>query len=98
MPGTREAATSGAAEPYFHARVRRRRRAWGLLRRPQAALGFAVLAVVVITALGAPFVAPHDPYIQSLDKRLQPPFWTGGSLTHPLGTDQLGRDILSRLI
>lgn len=98
MPETREASTSGAVELYSHANVRRRRRAWGLLRRPQAVLGLAALAVVVITAIGAPFVAPHDPYVQSLDERLRPPFWSGGSLTHPLGTDQLGRDILSRLI
>jgi len=76
----------------------RRRRAWGLLRRPQALLGFTTLAIVMVIAIGAPFVAPHDPYVQALDKRLQPPFWSGGSLTHPLGTDQLGRDILSRLI
>ena len=52
----------------------------------------------MVIAIGAPFVAPHDPYVQALDKRLQPPFWSGGSLTHPLGTDQVGRDILSRLI
>lgn len=98
MPGTREPSTPGAVEADRRASSPRRRRASGLLRRPQAVLGLAVLSVVMVMAIGAPFVAPHDPYVQSLDERLRPPFWSGGNLTHPLGTDQLGRDILSRLI
>ena len=52
---------------------------------------------MVAIAVTAPLIAPHDPYRQSLDSRLRPPVWSGGSLVHPLGTDQLGRDILSRL-
>ena len=50
-------------------------------------------------ALLAPVLAPYDPGEQNLDARLQPPAWLdGGSLQHPLGTDHLGRDILSRII
>jgi ABC-type dipeptide/oligopeptide/nickel transport system permease subunit len=75
-------------------------RAWRKLgRNPAAVLGGLVLLVVVGAALAAPQVAPHDPARQSLLRRLTPPVWErGGSAAYPLGTDQLGRDILSRLI
>ena len=47
----------------------------------------------------APYIAPHDPVIPSLRLRLKPPVWMdGGSWTYVLGTDHLGRDILSRII
>lgn len=49
-------------------------------------------------AIGAPLIAPHDPFAQNLDGRLAPPTWAGGVRAHLLGTDQLGRDELSRLI
>jgi peptide/nickel transport system permease protein len=69
-------------------------RAWAQLRRNRAALaGLVVVGVVLLAALFAPFLAPYNPYIVLLDARLQPP-----SGAHPLGTDELGRDILSRLI
>ena len=60
----------------------------------------AILALVlVIPALLAPLIAPYDPLRGSLAKRLKPPVWQeGGSMDHVLGTDKLGRDILSRLI
>ena len=55
--------------------------------------------LLVIPAVLAPQVAPHDPLKGSLAKRLKPPVWQeGGSLEYPLGTDKLGRDILSRMI
>jgi len=58
-----------------------------------------VLAVLVFIAIFAPAVAPHPPNKMSLTKRLQPPaFVMGGSRAHILGTDKLGRDILSRAI
>jgi peptide/nickel transport system permease protein len=61
--------------------------------------GAGVLLFIVIVALLAPLLAPHDPYAQDLGKRLIPPIWhETGSWAHPLGTDQLGRDYLSRLI
>lgn len=55
--------------------------------------------LLVIPAVLAPQVAPHDPLKGSLANRLRAPAWQeGGSLTYPLGTDKLGRDILSRMI
>lgn len=57
------------------------------------------LALIVVSAISAPLVAPHDPNAQSIADRLAPPAWlSGGSVTHLLGTDELGRDILSRII
>jgi peptide/nickel transport system permease protein len=56
--------------------------------------GSVLVAVVVLTALLAPLLAPHDPYVQVLQDRLVGP----GSPGHLLGTDQFGRDLLSRLI
>ena len=62
-------------------------------------LGALFLLVLVFSAIFAPLVAPHDPSDQELVKRLLPPFWADrGSWSHPLGTDGLGRDVLSRLI
>jgi peptide/nickel transport system permease protein len=58
-----------------------------------------VLAVLLFIAIFAPVVAPHPPNKMSLTKRLQPPaFVMGGSRAYILGTDKLGRDILSRAI
>ena len=55
--------------------------------------------MIVIMALAAPLLAPHDPYQQDLNARLTGPIWhDGGSWDHILGTDNLGRDYLSRLI
>ena len=62
-------------------------------------IGAGVLAAVVFMALAAPLLAPYDPYDQDLARRLIPPIWHAeGTWTHPLGTDMLGRDYLSRLI
>jgi peptide/nickel transport system permease protein len=62
-------------------------------------IGGIILLIVVAMALFAPLLAPHDPYAQNLANRLVPPFWhETGTWTHPLGTDQLGRDYLSRVI
>jgi dipeptide transport system permease protein len=64
-----------------------------------AVIGLWVFAAFVIVALFAPLIAPHDPTQQYREHLLQPPFWAdGGSLTYPLGTDALGRDMLSRLL
>ena len=66
---------------------------------PAALTGALILLVVVATALAAPWVAPHDPAKQSLLRRFTPPVWqTGGNAAYPLGTDQVGRDVLSRII
>jgi ABC-type dipeptide/oligopeptide/nickel transport system permease subunit len=63
------------------------------------AVGGSVVAVAVLVAVFAPAVAPHDPYAQAVGARLTPPLWEpGGSWANPLGTDPLGRDLLSRII
>jgi dipeptide transport system permease protein len=64
-----------------------------------AVLGLLVIAIVSLLALLADFVAPYSPYLTNPEAFLRPPFWqSGGSLSYPLGTDAIGRDILSRLI
>jgi dipeptide transport system permease protein len=64
-----------------------------------AVFGMWVFLAFVILALFAPLIAPHDPTQQFREHLLQPPFWQeGGSLAYALGTDALGRDMLSRLI
>ena len=72
---------------------------WRALRRyPLFPLAILVL-FLVIPAVFAPLVAPFDPYQGSLRARLIPPFWQeGGTIEHLLGTDKLGRDMLSRVI
>ena len=58
-----------------------------------------LLIMLVIPALFSDLIAPHDPETGSLSARLQPPFWMeGGDLNHLLGTDRVGRDILSRIM
>ena len=58
-----------------------------------------ILGIIALVAIFANFLAPHNPAIGSLTARFKPPFWqTGGSTKYLLGTDQLGRDVLSRLI
>jgi peptide/nickel transport system permease protein len=62
-------------------------------------IGLVVLVLLVLMALFAPLIAPYDPAEQSLRARLIPPVWQeGGSWAHLLGTDHLGRDMLSRVI
>ena len=62
-------------------------------------IGFSMIVLIVLAAIFAPLVAPYDPAAQSVVSRLKPPVWADkGSWAHLLGTDQLGRDILSRLI
>jgi len=58
------------------------------------ALGF--LVVLVVVALLAPLIAPHPPGRVAMGKRLTPPVFSGGTWAHPLGTDSLGQDLLSR--
>lgn len=62
-------------------------------------LGLAILAALILIAILAPLISPHDPYVQSLADRMLPPVWSeGGRWQYPLGTDANGRDYLSRLI
>jgi peptide/nickel transport system permease protein len=75
-------------------------RSWRkVARNPAALAGALILLGVVVAAIGADWIAPHDPAKQSLVRRFMPPAWSpGGSPTYLLGTDQVGRDILSRMI
>jgi peptide/nickel transport system permease protein len=62
-------------------------------------LGAVIVATAILVAIFAPHLTPHDPFAQDLNQRLIPPVWMEGSQpTHLLGTDQIGRDYLSRLI
>ena len=64
-----------------------------------AVIGLFFFIAIVLIAIFADFIAPHAPNQQYRDALLQPPFWqTGGELKFPLGTDAIGRDMLSRLI
>jgi len=64
-----------------------------------AVAGLVVIGLVLFCALFAPLIAPHDPNLTNNAVFLKPPFWQeGGSLSYPLGTDAIGRDILSRLL
>jgi len=69
-------------------------------RREAVALAsLIVLALVTLVAVLAPQLSPVDPIRNDLLERLTPPMWiAGGSAAHPLGTDTLGRDVLSRLL
>lgn len=59
----------------------------------------AIIVLMLLVAIGADVLAPHDPEIGSLGLRFKPPAWqAGGSADHLLGTDHLGRDVLSRLL
>ena len=75
-----------------------RSRVWRKFVRNPGAIGGALVLLIVIGAALAPYVAPHEPARQSLIRRFTPPIWTeGGRATYVLGTDQVGRDILSRM-
>jgi peptide/nickel transport system permease protein len=65
---------------------------------PRGLIPLAVVVIYVIVALAAPLVAPHDPNQTNLATRLLPPFSSGGGDRYLLGTDDLGRDVLSRVI
>lgn len=79
--------------------AKRQNQTWRRVRHNKALLtGGGILLAIVLIALFAPWISPHDPYFQDLAYRTAPPVWyEKGTWLHPLGTDQLGRDYLSRL-
>lgn len=86
--GALDGAPATQVRGYWHSVLRRLSRDW-------VTLGFgAVVLAILLLAVFAPLVAPFDPYQQSVIGRLKPFGWRG----HPWGTDELGRDMLSRLI
>jgi peptide/nickel transport system permease protein len=69
------------------------------VRRLAQYFGFFIVAGLAVVAVIAPWITPHDPFLQNLDARMIPPsFMEGGVPEHFLGTDQIGRDYFSRLI
>ena len=83
-----------AAQSPGQARAQAAWRGWGRLRgNPAAFVGLLVVVLLVLVAILAPLLAPYDPYAQDLTRRLQPP-----SASHVFGTDDLGRDVFSRIL
>lgn len=83
---------AAAAPAHAPSRIRDRRLR-ALLRNRAALAGALLLLLLVVAALGADLLAGHDPLAQALDRRLE-----GPSAEYPLGTDDLGRDVLARLL
>jgi len=69
------------------------------LRHLKVWVGGAILALLLLCGMAAPLLAPRDPQMQTLEDRLRPPRWSENGLpAYLLGTDNLGRDMLSRII
>lgn len=89
-------AEAGATAPLTGLAARKRRR-WRV--PPIVAICLVFLLLLVLAAVFAPLIAPHDPLRQSLGTRNRPPAWiAGGSTAHLFGTDNLGYDIFSRIL
>jgi dipeptide transport system permease protein len=92
--------TAGAIAPAPAPVLTPRQEVWISLKGNRGAMvALIIIVLLILSAIFAPFLAPHDYTAQNVDIALQPPAWSeGGSWTHVLGTDGLGRDMLSRLI
>ena len=85
-------------DPWYMAPLRLLRGIFQVRRFPGVPMAILVF-LLVIPGIFAEWIAPHDPIKGSLALRLKPPMWEkGGSITYPLGTDKVGRDVLSRII
>jgi peptide/nickel transport system permease protein len=84
-------AADSAAESVHYSEFRRVVRVF--LGRKVAVFGMAIIILLILTAIFAPWLAPYDPYTMEMGHTLEQP-----SREHLLGTDSLGRDVLSRLI
>ncbi len=99
MTSSRPEASQSPWEMVDAPRRQGRRRLWRLRKSPTGLLGAVIVLCVTTVMLLAPEIVPHDPEKIDLQQRLVPPIWAeGGSGTHVLGTDQLGRDVLSRIV
>ncbi len=89
-----------SAERRLGTAVRRRPNGFvRMARNRKARVGVIMLAIIVLSALGASLFSPAAPNEQDVLNKLHPPAWqSGGSWSHPLGTDQLGRDMLARVL
>lgn len=92
--------TASATTPVTPGQRRWRRWRRALQQDPAAIFGLSILSIILLAAILAPLIAPQDPEAVDPLKRLLPPFWVQpkGTLTYLLGTDAVGRDILSRII
>ncbi|MGE3909945.1 MAG: ABC transporter permease [Chloroflexota bacterium] len=94
QPTTVEAA---ADAPLDFSPERARRRSGGFLRavrrRWPLTLGVVIVTLLLVSAVAAPLLSPANPDVQNLSQRLRPP-----TLAHPFGTDEFGRDLLSRIL
>src|SRR5262245_56335392 len=89
-----ELAQTSATPLTVHTELKRKpRRVPVFFRSPLTVAGLVIVSVFVLAAILAPIVAPYDPNKQQLSLRLKPP-----TVEHWLGTDQLGRDMLSRIL
>jgi peptide/nickel transport system permease protein len=75
------------------------------IAKPGLLIGTTILALIVLAAIFAPYLSPYSPYDQDILNRRQPPVWNGwiwedpqGTMDHPLGTDNVGRDTWVRLV
>jgi peptide/nickel transport system permease protein len=92
-------AVLGVTPAVMRRRPRSRSRLWRTLVRGSGVFNVAFLLLLVITAVFAPVITHYDPTVSDITGRLLPPAWMhGGSRVHLLGTDQLGRDVFTRLI
>lgn len=87
------------AQVFTESHVSERRKFWRrVLRLKGGMAGGIITLILVLIALFGPLLAPHDPIAGKITDRLKPPVWLGGTHNFLLGTDQIGRDELSRLI
>jgi peptide/nickel transport system permease protein len=91
MPPTATAATPVVPKPDNNSIFRHAR--YVMAENPVTGLAFALFALIAVLALIGPYIVPHDPLASDTAATLQPPTWQ-----HWFGTDQLGRDILSRVV
>jgi dipeptide transport system permease protein len=92
--------TAGAVTPAAVPVLTPRREVWLSLRANKGAMtALIIIVLLILCAIFAPMIAPNSPIAQDVDKSLMPPVWDdGGSAQFLLGTDGIGRDILSRII
>lgn len=67
-------------------------------KHPTAFVGMLIIIAYILMAIFAPFISPYSIKYSDLSKRLMPPVWSEGTWAHPLGTDQIGRDLLTQII
>jgi peptide/nickel transport system permease protein len=67
-------------------------------KHPTAFVGMLIIIAYILMAIFAPFISPYNIKYSDLSERLMPPVWNGGTWSHPLGTDQIGRDLLTQII